>query len=80
MPILALLSDRQPMTALPALEDLRADLKHEPLSIAALPHLLELQPVAVLVDAGENAPQAWSVLRELRARDARIPAVADRRA
>ena len=63
------------MTALPALEDLRADLKHEPLSIAALPHLLELQPVAVLVDAGENAPQAWSVLRELRARDARIPAV-----
>jgi DNA-binding response OmpR family regulator len=71
--VLALLSDRIPATALPALEDLHTDLKHEALSRASLTHVLSLEPAAVLVDAGENAPQAWSVLQELRSRDPRVP-------
>jgi DNA-binding response OmpR family regulator len=74
MPFLALLSDRSPDVALPALLEVAPDLKLEPLSLASLPHALELEPEAILVDAGENAPQAWSVLTELRARDGRIPA------
>jgi DNA-binding response OmpR family regulator len=74
MPFLALLSDRSPDVALPALLEVAPDLKLEALSLASLPHALELEPEAILVDAGENAPQAWSVLTALRARDARIPA------
>jgi DNA-binding response OmpR family regulator len=74
MPFLALLSDRSPDVALPALLEVAPDLKLEPLSLSSLQHALELEPEAILVDAGENAPQAWSVLTELRARDARIPA------
>ena len=74
MPFLALLSDRSPDVALPALLEVAPDLKLEPLSLSSLPHALELEPEAILVDAGENVPQAWSVLTELRARDARIPA------
>jgi DNA-binding response OmpR family regulator len=74
MPFLALLSDRSPDVALPALLEVAPDLKLEPLSVASLAHALELEPEAVLVDAGENAPQAWSVLTALRARDARVPA------
>lgn len=75
MPFLALLSDRSPQVALPALLEVAPDLKLEPLSMASLAHVLELGPESILVDAGENAPQAWSVLIELRARDARVPAV-----
>lgn len=74
MPFLALLSDRSPDVALPALLEVAPDLKLEPLSVASLEHALELEPEAVLVDAGENAPQAWSVLQALRALDARVPA------
>jgi DNA-binding response OmpR family regulator len=74
MPFLALLSDRSPDVALPALLEVAPDLKLEPLSVTSLAHALELEPEAILVDAGENAPQAWSVLTELRTRDARIPA------
>jgi DNA-binding response OmpR family regulator len=75
MPFLALLSDRSPGVALPALLDVAADLKLEPLSLASVEHLAELQPEAVLVDAVENPPQAWSVLSELAGRDARLPVV-----
>ncbi len=75
MPFLALLSDRSPEVALPALLEAAPDLKLEPLSMASLAHVLELEPESILVDAGENAPQAWSVLTELRARDARVPAM-----
>jgi len=75
MPFLALLSDRSPEAALPALLEVAPDLKVEPLSMASLAHVLELEPESILVDAGENAPQAWSVLTELRARDARVPAM-----
>jgi DNA-binding response OmpR family regulator len=73
MPFLTLLSDRSPHVALPALLEIAPDLKLEPLSVASLEHALELEPEAVLVDAGENPPQAWSVLTALRARDARVP-------
>jgi DNA-binding response OmpR family regulator len=75
MAFLVLLADRAPQTALPALVDLHADLKLEPLAVSSLAHALELQPAAVLVDAGENARQAWSVLAALRDLDARVPAI-----
>jgi len=75
MAFLALLADRPPQTALPALAELRVDLKLEPLAASSLTHILELGPECVVVDAAENPGQAWSVLRELRARDARIPTV-----
>jgi DNA-binding response OmpR family regulator len=75
MAVLALLSDRTPERALPALAELRPDLKHEPLTVVALGHVLALDPLAVMVDAAENPGQAWSVLTELRARDPRVPAI-----
>jgi len=72
MPTLVLLSDRTPDVALPALAEVDPDLKLEPLSVESLDHTLALEPDAILVDAGENAPQAWSVLSALRDRDARV--------
>ena len=75
MAFLALLSDRSPAVALPALGDLLPDLKLEPLSLASLDHVVGFDPTAVLVDAVENPAQAWSVLQELRSRDDRVPAV-----
>ena len=52
MSFLALLTDRAPQTALPALLEVHADLKLEPLSVASLDHVLRLEPEAVVVDAG----------------------------
>lgn len=75
MAVVALLSDRTPGQALPALAELTLDVKHEPLSVAALAHVLELDPAGVLVDAGENPGQAWSVLQALRDRQVRVPAI-----
>jgi DNA-binding response OmpR family regulator len=75
MAVLAFLSDRSPERALPALAELRPDLKHEPLSVGVLDHVLAFEPFAVIVDAAENPGQAWSVLTALAARDARVPAV-----
>jgi DNA-binding response OmpR family regulator len=75
MAFIVLLADRPPQQALPALEDLDVDLKLEPLAAASLTHALEIEPEVLLVDAGENPAQAWSVLSELRARDLRVPAV-----
>jgi hypothetical protein len=75
MAVLAFLSDRSPERALPALVELRPDLKHEPLSVVALDHVVAFEPFAVVVDAAENPGQAWSVLTALAARDARLPAV-----
>ena len=66
MAFLALLSDRSPAVALPALGDLLPDLKLEPLSLASLDHVVGFDPTAVLVDAVENPAQAWTVLQELR--------------
>jgi DNA-binding response OmpR family regulator len=73
MPFLALLSDRSPRVALPALLEVAPDLKLEPLSLASLGHVLELEPEAILVDAVENLPQAWTVLGELSGQDVRVP-------
>ena len=75
MTVWALLSDRTLDRVLPALGDLRLDLKHEPLSVVPLGHVLGLEPAAVLVDAVENPGQAWSVLTELRTRSDRIATV-----
>lgn len=72
---LVLLSDRDPARVLPALAELPHDLKHEPLSLASIPHLQAVEPVAVLLDAVENAPQAWSVATQLRDRLPRVPVV-----
>jgi DNA-binding response OmpR family regulator len=73
MPFLALLSDRSPRVALPALLEVAPDLKLEPLSLSSLGHVLELEPEAILVDAVENVPQAWTVLNELSGHDVRVP-------
>jgi DNA-binding response OmpR family regulator len=72
---LALLSDRPPNVSLPALVDLAPDLKQEPLSAVSVAHVLSFDPFAILVDAGENPGQAWSVLGELHDRDAGVPAL-----
>ncbi len=76
MPIVALLSDRGPGQALPALEALRLDLKTEPLSVHSLAHVLELEPEMVLVDAAENPGQGHAVLRALAEAGATPPVVA----
>jgi DNA-binding response OmpR family regulator len=73
MPFLALLSDRSPRVALPALLEVAPDLKLEALSLASIGHVLELEPEAILVDAVENPPQAWTVLGELSGHDVRVP-------
>ena len=76
MPIVAMLSDRGPGQALPALEALRLDLKTEPLSVHSLAHVLELEPEMVLVDAAENPGQGHAVLRALAEAGATPPVVA----
>lgn len=70
---LVLLADRAPEAALPALGDLRPDLKVEPLAVTSLGHARDLEPEAMIVDAAENPGQAWSVLLALRAAAPRIP-------
>ncbi len=78
---IVLLTDRSPQEALPALVGEIAVLKTEPLSTASIPHVLELAPTAVLVDAAENPGQGHAVLRALREQAPKLPAVAvvDRR-
>lgn len=73
MSIVALLSDRSPQVAVPALGDLLPDLKIEPLSTSSLEHVLAIEPQVVLVDAGENPGQAWSVVQALRDTGASMP-------
>ena len=75
MAFVALLSDRSPAVALPALGELVADLKVEPLSIASLDHVVGFGPVAVLIDAVENPAQAWSVAQAMAARTDRVPTI-----
>jgi len=72
---LAVLADRPPQSALPALAELGEDLKLEPLAVSSIAHVLELEPELVLVDASLDPARAWDVLRELRARDPRLPTV-----
>ena len=60
MALLVLLSDRAPEAALPALADLRFDVKVDALAASALDHVRELEPAVLLVDADENPAQAWS--------------------
>jgi DNA-binding response OmpR family regulator len=76
MTLLVLLSDRAPEAALPALADLRLDLKVEPLAVTAVQHVRELEPGAVIVDASEHPAQAWSVLLILQQAEPRIPVLA----
>ncbi|MEX2275725.1 MAG: winged-helix domain-containing protein [Actinomycetota bacterium] len=71
-----LLSDRTPDEALPALASTEADPKLEELTLPGLGHALTLGPDLVLVDAAENPGQGFHVLRTLRERDVRVPAVA----
>jgi len=75
MAVVLLLSDRSPAQALPALAELRPDLKHEPLAAASLDHALAIQPSLLLIDAGENPGQAWSILTVLRDHNAGVPTV-----
>jgi len=75
MAVVLLLSDRSPAQALPALDELRPDLKHEPLAVISLDHALAIQPSLLLIDAGENPGQAWSILTALRDLHADVPTV-----
>jgi DNA-binding response OmpR family regulator len=75
MAFIALLADRPPQAALPALVDLDEDLKVEPLAASSLAHVLELEPEVVVVDAGEDPARAWAVIEGLRAHDRRVPVV-----
>jgi DNA-binding response OmpR family regulator len=76
MTIVALLSDRGPGQALPALEALGLDLKTEPLSVRSLAHVLALEPETVLVDAAENPGQGHTVLLAIAEAGGRAPVVA----
>jgi DNA-binding response OmpR family regulator len=73
---IVLLSDRLPHDVLPALGSVGVDVKTEPLSATSLTHVVELSPELVVVDAAENPGQGHAVLRALREREIRIPAVA----
>jgi len=75
MPFIALLSDRGARAALPALEELRLDVKTQPLASTSIAHVLELGPDLVLVDASENPGQGFALCRELAARHARVATV-----
>ncbi|MEX0984992.1 MAG: response regulator transcription factor [Actinomycetota bacterium] len=76
MAVWALLSDRSPARVLPALDEVRPDLKVELLEVGSLEHVIAISPAAILVDAVENPGQAWSVLSALAAMEVRAPAVA----
>jgi DNA-binding response OmpR family regulator len=62
-----MLTDRTPAEVLPAIPALDLDVKAEPLDPDSLPHLADLAPAAVLVDAEENPDQAYRVLSLLAA-------------
>ena len=76
MTLLVLLSDRAAEAALPALADLRLDVKVEPLAITAVQHVRALDPSVLIVDAGEHPAQAWSVLLVLQEEDRGMPVLA----
>ncbi|HVF08104.1 MAG TPA: response regulator transcription factor, partial [Actinomycetota bacterium] len=75
MILLGLLSDRPPEVVLPALEEIGADLKLEPLSVRSIEHLIRLEPQAAFIDGAEHPAQAWSVSRSLQERASRVPVV-----
>jgi DNA-binding response OmpR family regulator len=72
---IVLLSDRLPGDVLPAVAGLVLDLKTEDLSVDSVPHVLELAPEALLVDAAENPAHAHAVLRALQVVRTRFPVV-----
>jgi DNA-binding response OmpR family regulator len=73
--MLVLLTDRSPASALPALEDLRHDVKTEPLATGSIAHVVRLGPDAVLVDAGENPAQGFTICTQLRSAEGRPPVI-----
>ena len=75
MTLLGLLSDRPPEVVLPALVEISADLKLEPLSVRSIEHLIRLEPQAAFIDGAEHPAQAWSVSRSLHERAPRVPVV-----
>lgn len=76
MASIALLTDRSPEVALPALRDLGGDVKVEPLAPASAEVLGRAGVEVAFVDAVENPTHAWSVLRVLRDADRPPPAIA----
>ena len=75
MTLLGLLSDRPPEVMLPALGEIDADVKLEPLSVTSIEHLIRLEPQAAFVDAAEHPAQAWAVSGSLHERAPRLPVV-----
>src|SRR5919204_2338093 len=76
MPFVVLLTDRDPSDALPALADLRVDLKTDPLASPSIEHVAGLSPDVVIVDASENPGQGFAICRELGSRPLRAPTIA----
>jgi DNA-binding response OmpR family regulator len=74
--MLVLLTDRTPATALPALAELHLDVKTEPLAVGSIAHVVRIGPDAVLVDAGENPGQGFSICTQLRSTETRLPVLA----
>jgi DNA-binding response OmpR family regulator len=72
---IVMLTDRSPLEVLPA-GGLALEVKAEPLSAASLDDALALEPELLVVDAAENAGQGHAVLRAIRSRQARPPAIA----
>ena len=70
-----LLSDRSPTEVLPAIPPMFLEIKAEPLSVAAAPDALALEPDVLLVDAAENPAQGHAVLRALTERRPGVPVV-----
>jgi DNA-binding response OmpR family regulator len=78
MVAVVILTDRTPEDVVPALADLRLDLKHEPLSATALAAVAEIGPEALFVDAVENPGQAWAVLQDVAALGSPVVVVVER--
>jgi DNA-binding response OmpR family regulator len=70
---LVLLSDRSPKDVLPSLDTFDLDVKVESLQVDSLPHLADLGPEVVVVDATQNPAHAHAILSTLAATGSRIP-------
>jgi DNA-binding response OmpR family regulator len=76
MAMIALLSDRTPAEALPALPAFGNDLKAEQLSVGSVGTVLEISPDVILVDAAENPGQGHAVMQAIAERGADVPLLA----
>jgi DNA-binding response OmpR family regulator len=72
---IAFLADRPPAEALPAVQSLGQDVKHEPLTPDALAHLPDLAPSVVIADAALDPELAFRILTAFAAARPAVPVV-----